>query len=306
MEREVYVLKKFFAATTILFFSIILASCNFGLPIFLYAEEGVEDRAANMLTLLGNDLPQINSAGKYSFIVLTDSHFGETKYERREESFLNVFKSLLQNNDPALRPSFIVNLGDTMDGGHSIEALQFNLTAASWIQLAKDTLGVSDYKVYSILGNHDLYNDGWADWRKAIYPHTSCYKFTLNAGGANPFDFFFLDSGNGTLGGNQIENLERELKLSPRPKIVFMHYPLYAGGIFYFALDDVEERSRLISDFSKNNVKYVFEGHKHTLHDYDFKKFKEIVVGAYLQYKTFGLVTVDENTSLVTFTRLYY
>ena len=306
MEREVYVLKKFLAATTILFLSMIFAACNFGLPIFLYAEEGVEDRAAVMQTLFGPDLPQTDNTGKYSFIVLTDAHFGETKYARKEEAFLAIFKSLLQDPAPERRPRFIVNLGDALDGGHSIEAYQFNLAAASWIQLAKDTLGVSDYKVYSILGNHDLYNNGWEDWRRAVYPHTSCYKFTLNAGGPTPFDFFFLDTGNGTLGGKQIENLERELAASSRPKLVFMHYPLYAGGIFYFALDDVEERSRLVSDFAKSNVKYVFEGHKHTLHDYDFKKFKEVVVGAYLQYKTFGLVTVDENTAAVTFTRHYY
>lgn len=299
-------MKKFLALIPIAVFSLALAACNFGLPIFLYAETGVEDRIDSLKTLTGADLPQITSGGKYSFIVLTDPHFGEEKYSRKEEAFLKKFKELLNNADPTLRPRFIVNIGDTLDGGHQSEADEFEKVCAVWIETGKSELGVSDYKVYSILGNHDLYNNGWEVWKERIYPKTSFYTFTLNAGGPNNFDFLFLDTGNGTLGGRQIEALEDGLQKSARPKIIFMHYPLYAGGIFYFALDDVQERSRLIADFASANVKYVFEGHKHSVNSYDFGKFKEEVVGAYLQYKTFGLVTVDENSGSVTFTRMNY
>ncbi|MBO7122614.1 MAG: metallophosphoesterase [Treponema sp.] len=299
-------MKKFLRALPTIVFSLILASCNYGLPMFLFTETGVEDRATKALPLFGPNLPQVGYRGKYSFIVLTDSHFGDSKHERRDQNFLLVFTTLLQTADPALRPSFIVNLGDSMDGGHESEADSFNATAAVWIETAKKELGVSDYKVYSILGNHDLYNSGWEVWRRKIYPYTSYYTFTLNAGGPYNFDFWFLDTGNGTLGANQIEDLENNLKKSARPKIVFMHYPVYAGGIFYFALDDVQERSILISDFAANNVKYVFEGHKHSIHSYDYKSFKEEVVGAYLENKVFGLVTVDESTGSVSFARMGY
>ena len=299
-------MKKFLRVLPIAVFSLILASCNYGLPFLLFTETGVEDRSTKALPLVGQNLPQVGNGGKYSFIVLTDSHFGDSNYERRDQIFLQKFKLLLQNPDPALRPSFIVNLGDSMDGGHESEADFFNATAAIWIQTAKSELGVSDYKVYSVLGNHDLYNNGWEVWRRKIYPYTSYYTFSLDAGGTTPFDFWFLDTGNGTLGANQLEDLESGLKKSARPKLVFMHYPIYAGGIFYFALDDVQERSRLISDFAGANVKYVFEGHKHAVHSYDFKSFKEEVVGAYLANKVFGLVTVDENAGSVSFVRLYY
>ena len=313
MEREVLLLKKNSIAPKVLFFSCLLAaalsaSCNFGLPIFLYAETGVEDRARGVKVLGGSDLPQIPNGTKYSFIVLTDPHFGEKKYKRREDDFIKKFKELLQNSDEGLKPRFIVNIGDTLDGGHEDEADDYNKAAARWIQTAKDELGASDYKVYAILGNHDLYNNGWEVWKKKIYPYTSYYKFTINAGGASNggFDFYFLDSGNGTLGDPQIEDLERNLSASSRPKIIFMHYPLYAGGIFYFALDDVHERARLISAFAESNVKYVFEGHKHQQHDYDFNNFKEAVIGAYLQERFFGLVTVDEAAASVQFTRMGY
>ena len=296
-----------------LFFSCMLAAslfsaCNWGLPIFLYNATGVEDRTRDVKVLSGNDLPQVGNGGKYSFVVVTDCHFGEKKYGRREEDFLKKFKELLQNSDEGLKPRFIVNIGDTLDGGHEDEADDYNKAAARWIQTAKDELGASDYKVYTILGNHDLYNNGWEVWKKKIYPYTSYYKFTINAGGASNggFDFYFLDSGNGTLGGPQIEDLERNLSASSRPKIIFMHYPLYAGGIFYFALDDVHERARLIADFAESNVKYVFEGHKHQQHDYDFNNFKEAVIGAYLQERFFGLVTVDEAAGSVSFTRMSY
>ena len=305
MQRKDLLLKKIFFAATILFFSLLFASCNYGLPIFLYAETGVEERAVASIPLWGPQIPQVGTNGKYSFIVLTDSHFGSNK-GRNEEAFLQTFKALLQSSDESLRPRFIVNLGDTLDGGHSNEADMFNLTAARWIAAGNEALGISDYKVYSILGNHDLYNNGWEIWKTRIFPFTSCYRFTLNAGGNFPFDFFFLDTGNGTLGGPQIEDLERNLQASWRPKIILMHYPVYAGGLFYFAIDDTEERARLISAFAKNNVKYVFEGHMHRQHDFDFGPFKESDVGSYLEEKVFGLVTVDETTGGVSFTRMHY
>ena len=305
MQHEVHVLKKSLFAAAI-FISALLCSCNYGFPPFLFGEEEVESRASSALVLSGKNIPQVGSGSKYSFIVFTDSHFGNSHIARKEEAFLQIFKSLLNNPDPALRPRFIVNIGDTLDGGHSSEADFFNATAARWIAAANDALGINDFKVYSILGNHDLYNNGWETWRTRIYPYTSFYTFMLNAGGKNNFDFWFLDTGNGTLGAEQLEDLERNLQLSARPKIVFMHYPLYAGGLFYFTLDDVEERNRLISDFAKNNVKYVFEGHTHSSHDFDFGPFREAVIGAYLEDKVFGLVTVDETTGSVSFTRMWY
>ncbi len=312
MEREDNVLKKIFAATIIplqsLVIAILLSACNYGFPIFSYGGTGVEDRAKTAAELSGDQLPALPNGGKYSFIVLSDSHFGSTKSDRAEERFLKTFKELLQTPDQSLRPRFIVNLGDTLDGGRSGEADSFNAVRATWIEAGKAALGTSDYKVYSILGNHDLYNDGWDVWKKKIYPYTSFYKFTLNSGGAanGGFDFLFLDSGNGTLGGPQIEDLEKKLRSSARPKIILTHYPIYAGGIFYFALGDTEERARLISDFAGGNVKYIFEGHYHPYRDFDFGPFKEADVGAYLEKKKFGLVTVDETTASVSFTRMGY
>ena len=311
MQHEGYVLKKIlfpkflFAA---LFFSALFSSCNYGLPLFLFWETGVEDRAQIPIELPGSQLPQIGKNARYSFIVLTDSHFGKDGTARADAFFLKKFEELLQSQDEGARPRFIVNIGDTLDGGHEIEALYFNIAAQAWIDAGKKALGASDYKVYSILGNHDLYNDGWEVWSKTIYPYNSYYKFTLNAsGGQNSgFDFLFLDTGNGTLGGSQIESLERALAASSRPKIVFMHYPVYAGGLVYFALDDVQERARLIADFAASNVKYVFEGHTHSPRDYDFGSFKEAVVGSYLEERVFGLVTVDESAGSVQFTRMRY
>ncbi len=77
MEREVLLLKKFLRALPTIVLSLILASCNYGLPMFLFTETGVEDRATKALPLFGPNLPQVGYRGKYSFIVLTDSHFGD-------------------------------------------------------------------------------------------------------------------------------------------------------------------------------------------------------------------------------------
>ena len=84
-------LRRISLAAAILFAPALFGSCNYGLPIFLFTETGVETRAQKAYTLYGDNLPQVGNKGIYSFVVLTDSHFGSGR-DRNEEGFLRCFE----------------------------------------------------------------------------------------------------------------------------------------------------------------------------------------------------------------------
>ena len=272
--------------------------------MFLFTETPADRRADQIKVMSGAGLPENLPATKYSFIVITDTHFTAKGKERRDNAFLEKFKSLLAADDESLKPRFIINLGDTLDTGRNAGADDFNAQKARWIEAAKSALGVSGYNVYSALGNHDLYNNGWEVWKEKIWPYTSYYKMTPNA--SDGFSFYFLDTANGTLGAPQFENLLSNLKSDSHPKLIFCHYPLYAGGIFYFMMDDPIERNRLLANFAKNNVRFIFEGHYHHYRTFDYDKFREVIVPSFLFEYSFALVTVDENAKSVDYRIIEY
>lgn len=318
IQCEVFVLKftwkknaphAIILCTTILsaiLFAFAFSACEFGSPLYLYGGTSVDSRSRKIKNLQGADIPQIEgNPEKYSFVILTDAHFGTEKVERREKEFLQKLDSLLQGELP---PRFIVNLGDTLNAGRESEADLFNATSQSWREKAAEK-GAARFKVYSILGNHDLYNGGWKFWEEKIWPCFSYYKFFVNASsGGNGFWFYFLDSANGTLGASQLEDLEKNLAADAGAKIVFCHYPVFdeQNGQYHFALGDTMERNKLLAIFARHNVKWVFTGHTHNYGEHDFGKFVEVIVPSYVFKKKFALVTVDEASGKVEYEIMEY
>ena len=269
-----------------------LSACSYGVYWATVTGSRVEDRATSLLTLTGNDVPEeaVKALGSaYSFVIITDAHIGASKVDTaKHNDFAAWFEKQLQNSDAKKRPAFILNLGDTMDSGKESQADEFNAFTDRLAALAKSTLGVSDYKVYAILGNHDLYpSDGWDVFKKTLYPHTSYYKFAIGS-----LTYYFLDTGNGTLGNPQLTSLHDALFADSNTKIILMHYPLFSE-LSIFCLQDTIERNRLISYFAKTNVKYVFNGHYHPGGGYDYGPFKEVTIESFGFKQVALLVTVD-------------
>lgn len=290
-----------------MFFAAFFSTCEFGSPLYLYGGTPVDSRSSKVQVLRGADIPRLEAnSGKYSFLILTDAHFGTEKTERRETEFLHKFESLLSGQDE-LRPRFIINLGDTLNAGRESEADLFNETAQTWREKAKEILRMNEldgFNVYSILGNHDLYNGGWRIWKEQMWPGVSYYKFFLDAGSnENGFWFYFLDSANGTLGASQLEDLEKNLEADSGPKLIFCHYPPFVkqNGQYHFAFGNTIERNKMIAIFARHNVKFVFAGHTHEYSAHDFKSFMEVVVPSYVFKKSFALVTVDEASGTVAY-----
>lgn len=318
-ESEVHILRKIaslFRHFLILVLPFIFASCaNIGFYQLLFGEDDVDERYSSFLNLseFAPVLPS-DTDGKYSFIVVTDIHIGASDvHASKIDDFLLKLSVLFSSDSQILIPRFIINLGDTGDGGHASEYAEFNkyFGDGGIIQnLAKDKGIVektSDFKIYSVLGNHDLYNNGWTNWKKAVWPYISTYYFSVSTksdSGCVPFSFYFVDTGNGSLGKKQIDDFEKLLKIDQKPKLIFAHYPFYSDGTPFMAIEDTAERNYLLALLEKNETVDLFGGHVHTNFEKDLGSFTQINTAALFKNGYCRLVTVDEKTSKVISSKL--
>ena len=280
------------AAALILLLS--ATACSYGAYFLRFDEESPESRAKSALTLNDDDLPPL-TAHRYSFVIITDTHFGASK-SRNDDKFIAWLDTQLDAADEGLRPRFVVNLGDTLDSGRDGQADDY-IAFCEQLQETAARHNLPRFPVYAVLGNHDTYNNGWEVWKRRVYPYTSYYTFTT----ADGFSYYFLDSGNGTLGEAQLNDVIARMKDDPRPKLVFTHYPIYGNAIYYFTLQDTMERNLLIDAFARNNVRYIFAGHDHKDHRNTFKDdFREHDIASFLYSDVCSLVTIDETTGGVT------
>ncbi|MDR2446264.1 MAG: metallophosphoesterase [Treponema sp.] len=293
-------MKKMKKAAALVALCLAFAACKdeYGLDEFLNRADDVNARSA-YITDIGVPVidekemykpnPQGNKpfGNNYTVLILADIHFGAHS-DHPDLPYDEFFQWLDEKKATNALPVFCLVLGDNAEAGAEKEYLQFK-------ELSDKLENEYTMPVYSIVGNHDLYNDGWRQYTKYCKPYISYYHFNTGT-----FSWYALDSGSGTLGGSQLKNFVSKLKEDTNPKIVFSHYPTYGGGNFYFSLSDPHERAALISAFAKNNVKIVLEGHQHPGSFYDFGSFKEYNVSAFRDRQSWHLLTVDEESETVT------
>ena len=168
-ESEVFILRKFRRFFILASFLIPLAfsSCaNYGFYQLLFGEEDVDERFSGFSDLSGETVlsSDLGLGGKYSFIVVTDVHIGASDvHSSKMSEFLDEISSLFESSDKTKIPRFIINLGDTADGGHLYECSDYNsyLERIRNLAVKKNVVdSAEDFKIYTILGNHDLYNNG--------------------------------------------------------------------------------------------------------------------------------------------------
>ena len=278
-----------------LFYSCLFYSCqlkDYGLEQGFFRKYPVNNRAGTLktLNLKRNEISQENYPDaykkifddkKYSFIVISDVHIGSSKYGSEDENiaaFLEKVKNLSE------RPAFCLGLGDFAEHGKSEEFTKYNQE----IILKLDELGI---RSFSVLGNHDLYNSGYENFSKILNPKTSFYKFETPS-----ISFYALDSASASLGDQQMTALKNAFNFDIKPKIIFMHIPLFAESKFYFVFQDSAERNRIISLFSENNVQLLLVGHTHERHISNLG-FSEENFPALFKSRTFFIIRIDETDS---------
>lgn len=261
--------------------SSLFVSCEYmkyGADNLFYSGNSVLNRAKEIKTL---QTGLENVEGEYSFIVITDYHFGSTHSDAPKLPDQRFFE-WIENFPAETKPKFCVSLGDSADTGGDEGDNQF-------IEFRKFTDKVESYgiKFFNVVGNHDLYNSGWEFWKKNCYPYTSFYNFKTS-----DISFYALDTGTGNLGTKQMNSLKNALKNDSMPKIIMTHYPLYTDN-FFFCMEDTTERNLLIKYFAENNAKMYLSGHLHWYEEVDYSSYKAYVLPSYRYKGKWALVKVN-------------
>ncbi len=282
--------------------SLILTSCDFGWSDFFGRDYQVNTRTERLMDLNGTEFAPSVSSETFSVLVFTDIHFGRKSNTEQAKAcgnfinFVNNEKQKLSNDFPI---AFITCLGDTTKSAKTDDFKKY-------VSFVSDIKAKTSIQVYTVIGNHDLYNDGYLFFKKNIYPYETAYTFRTSFNG-NFMNWYFIDTANGTLGKEQLQNFMNKLENDSGDKIVFGHHPLYAGGIIYFTLQNINERDSLISSFAKNNVKFYLAGHCHKEHEFKYKDyFYEKTAACFFDTHNVLLIKVDMKNKKSTVESLYF
>ena len=231
--------------------------------------------------------------GEYTFLVGADSHLTTDPGRMREMLQIGI-----DDND-----LFYAHLGDIAD-----TKAEYYITLDEVITEAKEKYGKKHYKpvtymddydyphtiyldtvsqkfyevkeiplpFHPVVGNHDITNNGWALWTSLF--HSSFYMGYVFVGsddqGVEYIDrLIFLDSASGTLGEEQIKEIEShffdaDIQISDRIKVrhtfIFGHTNLFRPSATEFASTFTrEETYYLLNKFDQWNASIVFSGHVH-------------------------------------------
>ncbi len=217
--------------------------------------------------------------GKYTVLVISDTHFGSQK---KQIDYDKLFAWLDNLKGSDIYPLFALSLGDDVDHGKPEEYEMYKVFCN---RLKKD-YGIK--LIMNACGNHDIYQNNWDNWERICYPHTSFYKFETQN-----FSWYCLDTASGSLGLNQYKKILAAFDNDSRPKIIFTHYPFTRFNYDCSNMAETTERNKLLSDFSKNNVRCVLGGHNHTI-TFDDLGYSDYGIPSLCYNEAWGLLYVDE------------
>ncbi len=288
-----------------------LISCEFGLQDFFRRFPTVDQRSG-VLKDITQDL-QGNFSGshhdsnpqQWRFLMITDLHYGKES-NRPEEALL---ESIAIHN-----PDFIIMTGDVTETGKESCFARYE----EFEQKLHTTIENTGNKIpdFAVIGNHDLYNNGWAHWlearKESIEKGHSFFKFTTTTGPdlngeSHARSWYFTDSGNSTLGNKQLHALQEALENDPNEKFFFTHYPFFADNaapLDRFKWTNNYERAIYFDLFDKNNVDMIFSGHYHLGGFRDWGSFYEFTAASFIANEDIKnhwyYITIDEQNCTIT------
>ena len=249
--------------------AIALAGCNtLDLKgVFVPTGEGVEKRFEQSREMnQGLKAETIYAECGYSFYVAADPHINETSRS------LGKFNDELKNDAEAL---FGVILGDCTDVKDNLpryfNALEFSPYRHSFNQ-----------KIFHVLGNHDVFFNGWVDFRESA--GASVYWFEVVTPDGTDL-YISLDTATGTLGRKQTEWFQTFLagsRSTYRHCVVLTHTNFFYTDISQDSSGNLplEEIFFLIDFLGKQNVSLVLQGHDHYRDDNIYNNVRYTVLGS--------------------------
>jgi UDP-2,3-diacylglucosamine pyrophosphatase LpxH len=242
---------------------IFFSACNYAdLPGMFVVGESVNDRFEQSMQYNSENQPVeiIVSNSEYIICVAADVHIGSTK---------NFDKFLLKSKQ--INAEAVVLNGDICNGNdYDYDLLEQHLPA------------FSQQKYFMLVGNHELYFDGWEHYFEKF--GSSTYYFTVKTPNASDL-FICLDSGSGTLGKKQINWFKELLKNNRsnfRHCIVFTHNNLYRIRRTASTNPVVHEMRVLTDLFARYDVNMVVTGHDHIRNVLEVGKTTHITMDALL------------------------
>jgi Icc protein len=223
----------------------LIFSCNLDGWGWLISSD-VDDRYADNQSLLSPAGPSLTPS--FSFVVIADTHvFSGTNTAAR---FAALASDIGLHGD-----SFVLACGDLVQNG-ALADYQAYAVQVVGPPAPGPGLGVP---VYSVPGNHDLYNSGWTNFKSVL--GRSMYTFA-----AGPVRVIAVDSANGTLGGPQRAWLENVLAARTEPLCVtFTHFEFFNDSITETQQwTDINEAYSLQHLFETSGVNIHFSGHTHS------------------------------------------
>ena len=235
--------------------------------LFVPVSEGVDKRFEQSAAMNeGLKSGVVEAQEEYMFYVATDPHIHKTHKN------LDIFNDEFRNDGEA---SFGVLLGDCIDSKNNfptyLEALGFNSERHSY-----------DRDIFHILGNHDVFFNGWDDFKEIVGP--SVYWFEVEAGTDRDL-YISLDTATGTLGRKQTEWLREFLSEN---SFKYRHCVILTHTNFFYTDNSqvtsgnmpIEESFALIDFLGKQDVSLVLQGHDHYREDLTYDNVRYTVLGA--------------------------
>lgn len=215
----------------------------------------------------------------FSFAIVSDIHVQDSLATHLDQ-FIN---DLLSTED-----AFILDCGDSTQSGYESQLITY-----------KTFMNSSTLPWFAALGNHDLYYEGWKNYRDTI--GRSVYSFGIgNSSDPGSTYVIALDSANSTLGTKQLSWLESTLIEQDGlwdHLIVFTHSQFFSDGITTVVqFTNSEEIYKLMYLFKTYGADYVFMGHNHSWNSQTVNNIKYITLDPLQKENSddsFVRVTVD-------------
>lgn len=281
-----------------------VCSCKFDFSFFP-RKDSIENRAPKFVHFEDYNLQE----SKFCVLLYSDSHFGKndkTQYAGYEDVFLNRLEKVLpEYKKNGYEVLFSINIGDSAETGKKVDYDKYGEFRKKLENRLKKITN-KDILIYEVIGNHDLYNDGFSLFKELTkYESTSFYFDTISNG--KTISWYFGDSASSTFGRAQINNLCDLVQKNPNPKVFTSHCPIYTNQLRNFVLHDPIEISKMMKIFGNNNFKLVLEGHYHPGEYKELKNndgellFIERGIPSFADKNTFGIVKVDCSQNEPTF-----
>ncbi len=183
----------------------------------------------------------VADSSRFTFAAVGDLHIGGGNTDRMRA----ILSDAATGGD-----EFVIFLGDNVDQGDRADVLAFR-------QAIHDTGW--DGKNFSVAGNHDVFQDGWAHYKELT--GSSTYSFV-----AGNSKFIAVDTADGTMGSRQTRWLrDRLAETTQAHTFILSHYlPVIPGQATWLKLSSDTEAADLMSLSTRSNVTAWLGAHYHS------------------------------------------